>query len=280
MEWCQRDVHEHIRADLHGSGCDSRAIIPTKIKQQCVVWGVGIGFVWMGRFPTTLAWNLILHSSFNQLHLIFSRQFSACDKGGTSAIETIDHIWQYLKHFWMCLAFVAFCHGLPLKWSSPQTDRQTDSLLSVDVWLLSNKSECRLAFDLQQAGLSRRPPAKKCAENWAGDQWAPLAGHHAGQRGEADGPSGDSLARDRGCSVPVRVCVRVASTDWGGVVLGDHLSCLSFMCGQRHRTSRAPVRSNVPNSLFTQCYLYIRWASLWSYYPSLHTFNAHIVTVL
>lgn len=67
----------------------------------------------------------------------------------------------------------------------------------------------RLAFDLQQAGLSHCPPAKKCVENWAGDQWAPLDWHRAGQRGETDGPSGDLLAQDGGCSVPVCACVCV-----------------------------------------------------------------------
>lgn len=64
-----------------------------------------------------------------------------------------------------------------------------------------DKSEWRLAFDLQQAKLSRRPPAKERVENWAGDLWAPLARHPAGQRGETDGPSGDLLAQDGGCSV-------------------------------------------------------------------------------
>lgn len=94
------------------------------------------------------------------------------------------------------------------------------------MWQQSNKSEWRLAFDLQQAGLSHCPPAKKCVENWAGDQWAPLAWHHAGQRGKADGPSGDLLARDRDCSVSERACYWVCvSSRPGDVVLGDHLSC-------------------------------------------------------
>lgn len=75
-----------------------------------------------------------------------------------------------------------------------------------------DKSECRLAFDLQQARLSRRSPAKKRVENWADDLWAPVARHPAGQRGETDGPSGDLLAQDRGCSVCLCVCV--APTDW------------------------------------------------------------------
>lgn len=51
--------------------------------------------------------------------------------------------------------------------------------------------------------------------------------HPTGQRGETDGPSGDLLAPDRGCSVPVcaRVCLRVRRFNRRGrVVLGDHLS--------------------------------------------------------
>lgn len=81
-----------------------------------------------------------------------------------------------------------------------------------------DESEWRLAFDLQQAKLLRRLPAKQRAENWAGDLWAPLARRPAGQRGEADGPSGDLLAQDGGllCSPCVRVfvCARAVSTDW------------------------------------------------------------------
>lgn len=84
-----------------------------------------------------------------------------------------------------------------------------------------DKSEWQLAFDLQQARLSRRLPAKERVENWAGDLWAPLARHPAGQRGETDGPSGDLLAQDRGCSVRLCVC---STNRLGHVVLGDHLS--------------------------------------------------------
>lgn len=85
----------------------------------------------------------------------------------------------------MWVAFVGLSHDL--------AKRQTAFFLE-DVWRQSNKSKWRLAFDLQQAGLSQRPPAKERVENWAGDLWAPVARHPAGQRGETDGPSGDSLA--------------------------------------------------------------------------------------
>lgn len=93
--------------------------------------------------------------------------------------------------------------------------RVTNSLLLEDVWQQSNKSERRLAFDLQQAGLSHRPPARTRGENWACDQWAPLAWTHAGQWGEADGPSGGLLAANRRLlCAGVCVCVCVALTDW------------------------------------------------------------------
>ncbi len=111
-----------------------------------------------------------------------------------------------------------------VSWSSGETD----SLFLEDAWRQSNKSKWRLAFDLQQAGLSRRPPARERVENWAGDLWAPVARRPAGQRGETDGPSGDSLAQDRGCSVPgcACVCLCVCSINrLSHVALGDHLSC-------------------------------------------------------
>ena len=137
------------------------------------------------------------------------------------------------KHFWMWVCrFVS--------WSSAGTD----SLFLEDVWRQSGESERRLAFDLQQAGLSQHPPAKERVENWAGDLWAPLAWHPAGLRGEADGPSGDSLAQDRGCSVPGRTCVCVCVCVWHqqtgprGFRRPPVLSLLfiSFMYGQHSLT--------------------------------------------
>lgn len=109
-----------------------------------------------------------------------------------------------------------------------------------------DESEWRLAFDLQQAKLSRRTPAKQHAENWAGDLWAPLARRPAGQRGEADGPSGDLLAQDGGLlssHVCASLCVRVVSTDWATWRL--ETTCLEAAPRLFHVRSAAPLDAGV-----------------------------------
>lgn len=61
--------------------------------------------------------------------------------------------------------------------------------------------------------------------NRAGDLWVPAVRRPAEQRGETDGPSGDSLAQDRACSVPACARVCVGSTGRPGhAAFGDHLS--------------------------------------------------------
>lgn len=124
-------------------------------------------------------------------------------------------VFEALLDVWSICGFVS--------WST----RETDSLVLEDVWLQSNKSEWRLAFDLQQAGLSQCPPAKKRAENWAGDLWAPLAPASRWAEGRNRWAIWWLAGTRQGlfCS-RVCMCVCVCSTNrLGHVVLGDHLSC-------------------------------------------------------
>ncbi|PWA18020.1 hypothetical protein CCH79_00004154 [Gambusia affinis] len=62
-----------------------------------------------------------------------------------------------------------------------------------------------------------------CVENWAGDQWAPPARHHAVQRAEADGPSGDWQQKDRG------LLMTVSRMDLDST--GTHKKSMNFLRG-------------------------------------------------